>query len=456
MRLGLPFLLASLITAGSAPAQTETPPAAYDRGADPHEFTIFMRESGWCWYQDPRALIADDYLFIGSVQGTGDGPALVGVFDLASKQAVGTAVMNPKFDHDDHNSPVFYHRPDGSILAVYARHSRDFLHRYRISDPKNPLNWSAEQTFLHGYEGAGKITYMNLFELRDEGLLYNFHRGINFNPAFIVSRDHGETWESPTHFIANELHGRHRPYARYASNGTNTVHVSFTDGHPRVFGNSIYYTAYRDGQFHRADGTPVKTLATDGPLRPSEAERVYVGSAARNEGRETSAVGAAWTSETAVDAEGHPHLAYTLYLANTDNRYRLASWNGEKWIDREVAYAGSCLYDREASYTGLISMDPVDPEVVFISTDVHPSTGEDFGGNHEIYRARIGPADDVSTITWEAVTRDSPVRNLRPVILRDDDRRVVVWNRGDFRTYLNYQLDAVGLIESVAASDRAN
>jgi hypothetical protein len=453
MKLGFSLPFAALIAFSTAAAQNESVPAVYDRDDDAHQFTVFMRESGWCWYQDPRALIADDHLFIGSVKGTGDGPALVGIFDLQARQPVGTAVMHDRFDHDDHNSPVFHRRPDGSVLAVYALHGRDFLHRYRISDPENPLLWSSEQTFHHDYEGAGKITYMNLFELRDEQLLYNFHRGINFNPAFIVSRDQGDTWEDPTHFIASELHGRHRPYARYASNGTDTVHVSFTDGHPRRFGNSIYYTAYRQGQFHRADGTLIKSLAVDGPLRPSEAERVYRGSGSRNEDRYASAAGAAWTSETAVDAAGHPHIAYTLYLANHDNRYRLASWNGEEWIDREVAYAGNCLYDREASYTGLISMDPVDPAVVFISTDVHPSTGEDSGGSHEIYRARIGPTDDISTIVWTAVTGDSPVQNLRPMILRDGDRRVVIWNRGDFRTYLNYQLDAVGLIETVATAD---
>lgn len=444
------FFMVGLGASLAAQTQPEPPPAYYDRAADPHEFTVFMRESGWCWFQDPRALIAGDHLFIGSVQGTGSGPALVGVFDLKKRAPLGTVVMQEDFGHDDHNSPVFHARPDGSVLAVYALHHKDFRHYYRISDPSDPLNWSDERTFTHHHDGAGKITYMNLFELSNEGRLYNFYRGINFNPSFIVSRDHGETWAEPTHFIASELNGRHRPYARYAGNGVDTVHVSFTDGHPRRFGNSIYYAAFRDGRFHRADGTAIKSLATDGPLRPSEAERVFQGSGGQNSEHAVSVPGAAWTSETAIDAAGHPHIAYTLYQTNTDNRYRLASWDGQRWMDREVAHAGHCLYDMEASYTGLISMDPIDPEVVFISTNVNPSTGEDLGGKHEIYRARIGPADDIHTLHWEAVTRDSPVRNLRPMVLRQGDQRVVVWNRGDFRTYLNYQLDAVGLIENVA------
>lgn len=446
-----PACFAAVFCGLSLFCSAETTTSNYDRAADDHDFTVFMRESGWCWFQDPRAIIAGDHLLIGAVQGNGSGAAHVGVFDLNQGQPLGTALMRDDFGHDDHNSPVFYRRPDGQVLAMYALHHEDFRHRWRLSDPSDPLRWSPERTYTHDYANAGKITYMNLFALADEGLLYNFHRGIEFNPAFIISRDHGDTWSDPTHFIASELDGRHRPYARYASNGTDSIHVGFTDGHPRRFGNSIYYTRFSDGQFHRADGTVIKSLAAEGPLRPSEAERVYQGSETVNDDWDLSAVGAAWTSETAIDAAGKPHLAYTLYHANTDNRYRLASWDGSRWIDREVAYAGHCLYDREASYTGLISLDPIDPEVVFISTNVHPTTGEDTGGYHEIYRARIGPADDITTLVWTPVTTDSPVRNLRPLILREGSRRVVLWNRGDFTTYLDYQLDAVGFVETVAA-----
>ena len=83
-----------------------------------------------------------------------------------------------------------------------------------------------------------------------------------------------------------------------------------------------------------------------------------------------------------------------------------------------------------------------------ISTDVDPSTGEDRGGLQEIYRAQIGPNDDIKSVEWEPVTKRSPVRNLRPLIVRHLDRRVILWNRGDFKTYSNYQLDTVGLVEA--------
>ena len=423
----------------------ETP---VDRG---YELIPFMEDGGWCWYQDPRAIIHDGKLFVGAIKGSGSGPAQVGIYDLKAYKPLGTVLMHDNFDRDDHNAPAFHVRPDGSVLAVYARHSHENVHYSRISDPADPLKWSAEVQHEYAFSNPrDKVTYMNLVELKAEGLLYNFFRGIDYNPTFVTSADHGETWSDPVHFFQNEVGGRQRPYARYTGNGKDTVFVSITDAHPRNYGNSLYYFEFRDGNFYKADGTLIKNLKADGPLRPSEAETVFLGSGVERKGRGQSAPNSAWTSSIAIDAMGHPHMGYTLYLDNDDHRYRLASWNGAEWIDREVAYGGKCLYERESSYTGLITLDPVDPEVVFISTDVNPSTGEDTGGKHEIYRARIKPEDDITTIQWEAVTRNSPVRNIRPVILRDGDNRVVLWNRGRFNTYTDYDLDTVGFVEKVA------
>jgi len=448
-----PFTLIMLTLMACVMAPLTSVAAEYDRANDPHGFTVFMQDGGWCWYQDPRAIAHDGKLFIGSVKGNGSGPALVGIYDFEAEKSLGNVLMQDRFGRDDHNSPVFYVRPDGSVLAIYAKHNRDKFHYYRISDPQDPTQWSEEQVIDHSAVLAKneRVTYMNLYNLSDEGKLYNFYRGFKFNPSFVTSSDDGSTWGDYTHFIESEIQGRHRPYPRYAGNGTDTIYVSFTDGHPRKFGNSIYYCEFRDGKFYKADGTLIKDLKNDGPLRPSESEVVYTGTMTmkKPEGFE-SVPGSAWTSDFTIDEDGHPHIAYTLYLSNDDHRYRIASWNGEKWIDREVAFGGKCLYTRESSYTGLISLDPKDPSVVFISTDVDPSTGKDTGEKHEIYRAEIGPSDDISTINWKAVTQDSPVRNIRPMIVREGDQRFVLWQRGDFIKYTDYDLDTVGFTEQVA------
>jgi hypothetical protein len=287
---------------------------------------------------------------------------------------------------------------------------------------------------------------MNLFALEEEGRLYNFFRGINYDPSFVTSSDGGESWGDPTHVIHSEVEGRQRPYARYAGNGTDAIAISFTDAHPRDFGNGIYYALFRERAFFRADGSRIRSIA-DGPLRPSEAERVFRGGGGAGRGHDLSAERSAWTSAIALDANGHPHIAYTLYLSNADHRYRLAHWDGTAWIDREIAYGGSCLYDHESSYTGLVALDPVDPTNVVISTDVDPTTGKQTGGRHEIYRARVEADDQTAHIAWEPLTRASPVRNIRPVVARGDGHRAVIWLRGDYVSYTDYQLDAVGVVE---------
>ncbi len=410
----------------------------------PPALTTFMRDGGWCWYQDPRAIIAHGKLIIGGVSGQ-NGDLKISVYDLAASRDLGTVVLHPQFQVDDHDVPALYARPDGSILAVYAKHGNERIHYTRISSPHDYLQWGPEQQFVHNYDAKPGVTYMNLYYLEQEGLLYNFFRdGPTYNPSFMTSSDHGQTWGNRTHFISDEVEGRQRPYARYLQRDANTVGITFTDAHPRNFGNSLYYADYRDGAFYRVDGTKIKALAA-GPLTTSEAEKIYQGSGITTDGTlHLSAPNSAWTSSATVDAAGYPHIGYD------DHRYRLASWDGTRWHDREIAFAGKCLYPRESSYTGLVTLDPSDPRRVFISTDVDPSTGKDLGGTHEIYTATIGLDDDTNSITWHALTANSPQRNIRPIVTTGDGYRAVLWLAGPWRTYTDYESDVVGYIETLS------
>jgi len=405
----------------------------------------FMKAGGWCWYQDPRGIIKNGKLVIGGLNGQ-NGDVKVAVYDLKAGKDLGTVTLHAQFERDDHDVPVFFARPDGSLLAVYARHSKEKIHYYRISSPTNYLHWGPERKFIHNYPEAGNVTYMNLYPMKSEGKLYNFFRGIGFNPSFITSTNFGDTWGEPTHFIADEVEGRQRPYARYVQRDADTVGVSFTEAHPRDFGNSIYYADFRGGAFYHADGRKIKDL-TAGPLRPSEADRIFIGSGIKtNRQPRLSNPRSAWTAGIAVDAAGRPHIGYTLYLSNHDHRFRIASWNGSKWVDREVAYAGKCLYPNESSYTGLIAFDAADPATVWISTDVAPATGKDLGGKHEIYSARVEAEDDTTTIRWQPVTSGSGERNIRPVAVAGEGYKVLLWLRGPWRTFVDYQSDIVGAV----------
>lgn len=417
-----------------------------DATQTPEGMITFMKDGGWCWYQDPRAIIQNGKLIIGGVSGQ-SGDVKVSVYDLKTQQDLGTVVLHEKFQRDDHNAPAFYVRPDGRLLAVYAKHSIGKIHYYRISDPSDYLKWGPEQQFVHDCRTKSGFSYMNLYYLENEELLYNFFRGGNtYNPTFITSADQGDSWGHSTHFIVDEVKDRQRPYARYMQRDPNTVGVMFTEAHPRKFGTSVYYADFRNGAFYKAGGTKIKDLA-DGPLKPSEAELVYQGSATHKKPKGSESVpNSAWTAAGAIDAKGYPHIGYSLYLNNNDHRFRIASWNGKKWVDREIAYAGRCLYPRESSYTGLFAFDPSDPDRVAISTDVDPNTGTDLLGKHEIYVANVRANPARSAIAWNPLTSGSTVRNIRPIIVSGEGYSVLIWLRGPWNTYTNYQSDVVGIV----------
>lgn len=412
---------------------------------------IFGKDTGWCWYEDPRAIIKNGQLILGGISGK-SGDARVGVYDLKAERIKGVAVIHEKLERDDHDSPVFYARSDGRLLAMWARHSKDQEHFYSLSAPNDFLTWGARQEFHHDYEiPEGQtnrgITYMNLYTQQKEGLLYSFFRdGVNRDPTFITSSDQGSTWGGRTQFIHDEVDGKQRPYARYLQKDANTIAVSFTDAHPANFGNNLYYAEFSSGAFYRADGTKIKELA-DGALLTSEAERLYKGSGVRNYVRQESAANSAWSCAMAKDAAGNPHVGYTVFHTRDDLRYRVATWTGKQWVNREIASAGSCLYSNQSSYTGLMTFDPENPSRVYISTNADPSTGKLTGGTWEIYTAEIGLDDDVSTIEWTPVTKGSKYKNIRPIVVCGEGYKVLMWlGNGPWKGFCDYSSDALGMI----------
>ncbi|MBN1900941.1 BNR-4 repeat-containing protein, partial [Candidatus Sumerlaeota bacterium] len=398
---------------------------------------------GWCWFQDERAIIHKGNLVVGAVSGRG-GDIKVGVYDMIQGNSSGEKILHEGFEQDDHDAPALYSRPDGSVLAMYARHGKkgDPKHYYRISAPDNPLEWGMEKIYDHG--GPTGITYMNIYHLPKDGILYNFYRdGPTFHPFFIFSEDHGETWNKGGQFIFNEIKTRNRPYVRYVSNGLDRIFFSFTEAHPSSFqkklnkGCSIYFASFGNGKFYNAKGDVIKDLKEQGPLTPREAELIFQGDLDN----------IAWTSSIRLDEKGYAHIGYSVHKTNEDHRYRYAFWDGVKWQDREVAYAGRCLYPEQDFYTGLITLDPVDPRILYISSNVHPETGNKTGTEkYEIYRARIPNDEFQKPLKWIPVTKNSLKDNIRPVCVAGDTCRVLLWMQGNYITFRNYETDIVGII----------
>lgn len=418
-------------------------------------FTVFNDDGAWCWFQDERVLFHRGKLIIGSVAAGVHDPSRRGdvellVYDAASGRKT-LVELHDRLQLDDHNAPALLIRPDGRLLAVYARHGSENCFYYRLStDPHDPTRWGPVRRFVPSQ--SSRITYSNLYYLSAEKRIYNFFRGLDdsFKPSYAWSDDLGETWARGNILIRVPATFRHRPYVRYASDGRRTIHFFYTDGHPRNFDNSAYHIYYRGGYLRRSDGARIRSLF-EGLKEPAEGTRIFAGDANN----------VAWVSDIHLDARGRPYVVYSVQKGGaglpekdhgSDHRYRYARWDGKRWLDYEIAYAGTRLYPGEDDYTGNIALDPVDPDTVYISTNADPRTGTPLvsaadGRRHwEIFHGRT--RDGGRSWEWTALTRDSARDNIRPIVPLPDPRyRAVLWLRGTYTSYTNYDLDIVGVIE---------
>lgn len=422
---------------------------------------------GWCWFQGERAIVVQDRLIFTTIAGDDfggwdAGDLVATMHDFRTGQTTHFE-LHDRFHRDDHDVAGLSVLPDGRVLAVYGKHGGDRLQRWRNTmRPADIRDWSGEQTLD---VGAG-YTYSNLLRLGDEGgRLYNFHRGLGFNPNCTISDDDGRTWRygwrllewNRDDFQTDPRHtgmdGR-RPYLRYAGNGRDTIHFIATDDHPRAYDNSLYHGFYRAGKLHHSDGTVVGTPGTNGTslLGPRSFTEVFRGGPDQ----------VAWAVDLRLDASGNPHAVFSVQRdgaetrherrggGGQDHRYHYARWDGARWHVHEMARAGTKLYTGEDDYTGLAALDPHDPATVFISTNADPATGAPLvsatdGHRHwEIFSGVT--RDGGASWSWTPITRDSTQDNLRPVIPQwTDGPRIVLWARGDLKSYTDYRLDIVML-----------
>jgi hypothetical protein len=429
----------------TAPAQASVQGTNYVAGA-----LIQLNDNGaWSWFMDERALVADGKLVVGSMRAVGRfasnkgdpnwGNVEVAVYDLATGTTK-RSVLHPHFEQDDHDSPAFYRLPDKRLLAMYSKHSQERKIYYRFSEPGNPLAWGPASEFATpGKEGApfrtDNVTYNNLFRL-PTGRLLNFYRGIRLEPNYLVSDDAGRTWQYGGHFLTGK--GGYSPYLRYAADGKGTIHFIATEDHPRNYKNSVYHGFLRDGRIHGSDGKVLGPLSksVEANLTVWDLTRIFLGDEDN----------VCWIDDLKLDREGRPCLLFSVKKdgrgtrgkGGKDIRFHYGRWDGATWHTHEMAYAGTRLYAGEEDYTGLAAFDRNDPNVVYVSTNAHPVTDKplvsaaDNLRHHELFRGTTPDAG--KSWSWQPITANSDVDNLRPIVAQwHDPRTALVWMRGTYR-----------------------
>jgi len=442
-----PRLILALLCLTGAPVIVSAQEANYVAG----KLIELNDNGGWSWFMDERAIVNDGKLIVGSVRSLGNfgttksnpnwGNVEVSVYDIA-KGTTAKTVLHQHFEQDDHNSPALLVLPSKRILALYSKHGQERKIYYRFSEPGNPLAWGPAHEFVTpGKEAPGfrgdNATYNNLFRL-PTGRIVNYFRGIGFEPNYMFSDDDGQTWKYGGHLLHGK--GGYSPYMRYAFDGKDTIHFIATEDHPRNFNNSVFHGFIRDGKLHFSDGKVLGPVSTtvDTPFASWDLTKVVAGDADN----------VSWIDDVKLDANGRPYILFSVKKDGRGNkrgkggmdiRYHYGRWDGTAWHTHEMAYAGTRLYPGEDDYTGLASLDRRNPNVVYISTDADPSTGKplvsaaDKNRHYELFRGTT--SDSGKTWSWQPITANSTVDNLRPVVPQwDDAPTALVWMRGTYRS----------------------
>jgi hypothetical protein len=386
----------------------------------------------WSYFGDPRSVTRGDLVFTGCISPTGSVKlerydVLTGDRDLLT--------LWEGMERDDHNNPslAFFR---GRLFAFSAPHSgfryprdRRMYVRYRISKAR------------YGYRGGfGRprrvplgpgcglgYTYPN--PVLAGRRLFLFLRGPCWLPYFTWTSN-GTRWARPRTLVAAEPHrGRRsiRPYAKYAAGRDGSIHMVFSDGHPRSDPSSLYYVRLKGGRFLRADGSVVGTLH-DLPLRLSRLDRVY---------RYRRSVGGAWPHDVAAGPDGRPVVLSTRLRRRRDT-FVYSRWTGARWTDRRIAPAGRRI---QGYPNGGGSLDHADPALVLITRRL--------GRVPRIELRRT--ADGGATWSTLRLTRRPRDYGMRPVFARGSwrrDRVVVAYVTGGgrdfrhFRTVVNMRVGA--------------
>ena len=442
MRQGLTLLLATLIfTSMISGCVSNYQEVEKDSSTDQiiGDLIIFNDNGGWNWIEDERAIIYDGKILVGSVAGFDADENRIGdvelaVFDLELGQ-ITIIEFHDQLEYDDHNSPALIELPDGTLVATYSSHMKTHPLSntifWRIS--VDGFNWSDERAFIPSNNSNVSYSSLHFMEGDDNQnvTLYNFFRGYNdtWNPSIMISNDSAQSWEILGLLIENL---GHRPYVKYASNGIDEIHFVYTEGHPNNFDNSLYHAFLKNDTIFKSDGSLIKQLI-DGPISISDGSLIFEGDSNR----------VAWCADIEVNIDGFPVIAYSVQINQSrhDLRYRYAFWDGEIWQDNEIAYAGSSLYSGEDDYSGNLAIDPNNPSVIYISTNVNPVTGKDLpNSTYEIFQ---GKTDDHGVNwDWTPITENSTMDNIRPFVPNWDRKNTaVIWLQGNYDKYTDYCLE---------------
>lgn len=417
-----------------------------------HRPRLMMPDAAWTWFNDERAVVADEHIYLGAVDGGGRAKFYAYRLDPSNAPSIlrESVELSSWIERDDRNNPALL-RFEDKLLAVYSKNNTDTFWNWRIATVPNELpnwgslqiQWDDEQSFSTGIASTTSASLARLST--EDGRIYHFFRAGGFDPHLTWSDDGAETWQPGLRFI-DSGGDNNCPRAKYTDNGRDRIDMVFCDGHPSdTMDNNLYHLFYQGGAFHASDGTVLRSLADLAklPLTSAEATRIT-----------DRAVGRSWIRDLKCDRNGQPVATFVALTEAGDLAYWIARWNelDAKWVTHRISNAGSHLDHDDA---GGIAIDPGDDRVVYVSTDVDPANGApNATGRYQLFR---GTADVTGGVfNWEQLTFDANRDNIRPFVPRGHGAGpCVLWLRGIYRSRHDFRMDVYGLLNLDASREVA-
>lgn len=399
-------------------------------------------DGAWCWFNNPRAIEADGLITFGAISSGGD--AQIWQYNRAAgtTQSFTLQAGEPE---DDHAVPSLCFLPDGRIITFWTEHSVAGVPvKYRISTNPNDITaWGCERTMPAQAGASTRYCYPDPVVVPEDGRLYLFWRqGVYPGPMCISWTTLSDlvNWE-PAHILIQNSADNERPYWHVDYDGHGGINIAITDGSPNTTTNNVYFAnLHRDPSNNRLALWGQTTLGPDhkllhyvanGPMEVQDLDVVQHASIDDN----------GWVWDLAHDSNGHPCIA-TVGLASPNDQYaRYITWvTGTGWTNNQITDMGGTIADptREPNYSPGYCLDHEDPYTAYIARMM--STG------HREIRKYV-TADSGATWTATAITSDSPVDNLRPVMPRGatDGVNSLLWMRGSYAHWTDYNTAIVKL-----------
>lgn len=330
-----------------------------------------------------------------------------------------------KYERDDHDSAGVMVLPDGRLLAVYVRHNKDKVIRWRISKRPEDITAFGEEKSV---ECGEAITYAQLHRISDTEyrILYRYKMK---NWATRVYDAEKDEWSTEIIWISESS----KQYYLWTQEDKQEGKFNlFMTGHPKdgPDQNIRYGYFLSDGGIYTTGDKYIGNM-NDGDTilvsSPRDFDIVYEA----KQGEHTRLYDVAFMGD-------RPGVLYGVSQGEEDNsKYYYATYDEEagSWINQYICDSGKWLVGANM-YFGGISFDKKDMQTIYVCR----REGERC--RIEKWQTKDYGATWTTTLIEEAANDDEEI--LRPLIPYNAHEDMdVLYMKGNYPSYVKYDTDIV-------------